>query len=185
MSDTDPQAVRRREEAVDSLIALQGNHDPKTVRRKEFVDSLIALQENRYELWKYFEDRADRLSERLWSTGVWLMSVVALTLSLPFAAKFVAFPGTGIPVQVSARLPVILVSIFGIAFLVYSYHALHDLRDHIEANWIRASYARTLKLNPADWGGRKRHGWNVLWVVGLLAFLAFAGLLVLACIPAH
>jgi hypothetical protein len=159
--------------------------DPQVVRRKEFVDSLIALEENRYELWKYFEDRADRLSERLWSTGVWLMSVVALTLSLPFVARFVAFPSSGIPVQVNARLPVIAVSIFGIAFLVYSYHALRDLRDHIEGNWFRATYARTQKIDPVEWGGRKRHGWNVLRVVGLLAFLAFGGLLVLACIPAH
>lgn len=152
---------------------------------KGFVDSLIDLQGNRYDLWKYFEDRADRLSERLWSTGVWLMGVIALILSLPFAAKFVAFPSTGIPVQVSARLPVILISIFGIAFLVYSYHALHDLRDHIERNWIRASCARGQKIGPAEWKGRKRHAWDVLWVVGLLAFLAFAGLLILACIPAQ
>jgi hypothetical protein len=159
--------------------------NPTAVRRKEFVDSLLAIQGNRYELWKYFEDRADRLSERLWSTGIWLMSVVTAILSLPFATKFVALPSTGFPAQVNAPLPVALISIFGIAFLVYSYQALRDLRDHIESNWTRASYARTLELSPATWGGRKRHGWNVLLAVGSLAFLAFTGLLVLACIPAH
>lgn len=159
--------------------------DPRAVRRKEFVDSLLTIQGNRYELWKYFEDRADRLSERLWSTGVWLMSVVTATLALPFIAKFVTFPSNGFPIRVEASLPVALVSIFGLAFLVYSYQALRDLRDHIESNWFRASYARTLELTPTVWGGRKRHGWNILLVVGCLAFVAFAGLLVSACIPAR
>jgi hypothetical protein len=149
-------------------------------KRKKLVDSLIAIKNDRYEHWKYFEDRADRLGERLWSIGIWLMSVVTAGLSLPFVAKFVAVPGTGFPVQVNAPLPVALISIFGIAFLIYSYQALRDLRDHIEGNWVGASYARTLELNPAAWSGRKRHGWNVLLAAGSLAFLAFTGLLVLA-----
>jgi len=158
--------------------------EPPEDSRKKLVDSLIAIGAKRYELWKYFEDRADQLGERLWSTGLWLMGIVAATLSLPFAARFVVVPGTESPAEITAPFPVALIAVFGIAFLLYSYFALRDLRDHIEGNWIRATYARTLKLDRASWGGRKRHGWNVLIAVGALALVAFAGLLFLALVPA-
>jgi hypothetical protein len=102
--------------------------DPAAYRHDELVDSLLKIQENRYEIWKYFEARADQLGERLWTIGIWLMTVVAGTLSLPFAAKFIVFPETGFPIQVSARLPVAIISIFGIAFLLYSYSALRDIQ---------------------------------------------------------
>jgi hypothetical protein len=101
--------------------------DPAAQSPDKLVDSLIEIQGARYEIWKYFKDRADGLGERLWSIGVWLMTVIGATLSLPFAAKFIDFPKTGFPVQVSAPLPVAFISLFGIAFLIYSWLALRDL----------------------------------------------------------
>ena len=161
--------------------------DSTAVGPDQLVKSLIDMEARRYELWKYFEDRADRLAERLWTIGIWLMAVIAATLALPFAAKFVVFPDTGFPIQVGARLPVALISVFGIAFLFYSYAALHDIQHHIIANWRRAIYARELTLIEGKWVDRKRHGWLVLLTVGYLALAAFVGLLVLAlmCAPAR
>ena len=148
--------------------------------RRELVDALLEQKHDHYEVWRYFEDRADRLGERLWSTGVWLMSLIAATLVLPFAARLITVPATGLSLQVSAPIPVALIAIFGIAVLAYAYFALRDIREHIESNWERSRYALTGDLVPAHWGGRKSHGWNVLAVIGGLASAAFVGLLILA-----
>jgi len=148
----------------------------------KLVDSLLSIKNDRFEVWKYFEDRADRLGERLWLTGTWLMSLLAATLSLPFVAKLISFPDTGFPIQVPSRIPVVLIALFGILFCLYSYSALHDLRDHIQSNWRRAAYALTGKSEPTTWGGRKQHGWTVLLLVGILAIGGFTFLLLIACL---
>jgi len=157
------------------------------------VDSLIEIHASRYELWKHFEDRADKLGERLWTIGIWLMAIVAATLSLPFVAKLVVVQSTGFPIHVSARFPVALISLFGIVFLLYSFLAVCDIQEHIVKNWDRAIYARNPssartntndKEKDTDGGNdRRRHGLWVLLAVGFLALAAFAGLLILACIP--
>ena len=157
--------------------------DPVAQNSDELVDSLIKIPSREYEIWKYFEDRADGLGERLWSTGIWLMTVIAATLSLPFAAKFIDFPKTGFPVRVSAALPVASISLFGIAFLIYSWLALRDIQQHILENWAHANCARTGLSREAEVPGRRRHAWYVLLMVGGLALAAFVGLLVLAGQP--
>ena len=148
---------------------------------KELVDSLMKIKASQFDLWKYFEDRADQLGERLWTIGIWLMAVIGATLSLPFAAKFVTLGEGAFPLHVAARLPVALISAVGIALLLYAYLALDDIQHHIVENWEKAGYARTLE--PASLSlGRKRHGWWVLLVFGCTATVGFAGLFILACV---
>jgi hypothetical protein len=77
------------------------------------------------------------------------------------------------------RVGVALLAVFGVLFCVYSYAALHDLREHIQSNWRKAGYVLDGTWQ-ADWGGRKSHGWNVLLIVGVLALVAFVGLFLLA-----
>ena len=147
------------------------------------VDALKSIQPSQYELWKYFEDRADRLGERLWSVGAWLMTVIAATLTLPFVAKFIETPTAFFQVRVTGRLPVAMIAAFGMLFCIYSYAALRDVREHIESNWRKAGYI----LNgtwQVSWGGRKSHGWNVLLTVGSLGFASFAALFLLAIVNA-
>ncbi len=143
------------------------------------VDALKAIQPNNYELWKYYEERADRLGERLWSVGIWLMTVLTATLSLPFGAGFIKPSSTFFPIQVISRVPVAMLGLFGILFCVYSYAALSDIREHIESNWRKAGYILSGTWE-ANWGGRKSHGWNVLLAIGGLAFVAFVFLFGLA-----
>lgn len=152
-------------------------------RDKKLVESLNSLAENKFEVWKYFEDRADRLGEQLWLIGTWLMAVAAATLSLPFVARFIEVSEDGFPFKIKFRAPVILIAVFGLAFCGYGYAALTDLRKHLEGNWRRASLAREGKWSEAGWSGRKRHGWNVLIGIGVLQVAAFLFLLVLACLP--
>ena len=65
---------------------------------KELVDALMKIKASQFDLWKYFEGRADQLGERLWTIGIWLMAVIGATLSLPFAAKFVTVTEGALPI---------------------------------------------------------------------------------------
>jgi hypothetical protein len=147
---------------------------------KDLVDSLLEIKNTRFEVWKYFEERANQLGDQLWAMGTWLMSLLAATLALPFVAKFVEFPTASFALQVTARLPVAVIALFGIAFSVYAFFAVLDVRRHVEDNWRRAGYARTNTWKPSSWPSRKRHAWNVLLGVGGLALLAFIALLLAA-----
>jgi hypothetical protein len=157
--------VDNQEQAV---TETQAPTNPSVAR----IHALVALEPKKYELWKYYEDRADALGERLWSIGIWLMTVLAATLSLPFLAGFIK-PGRGLfPLEVVSRVPAAILALFGLCFCVYGYAALRDVREHIESNWKKAGYL----LNgtwESNWGGRKSHGWNVVVGVGAMAFAAF------------
>lgn len=144
------------------------------------VETLLSIKNDKFEVWKYFEDRADRLGERLWSTGTWLMSVLTVIISLPFITKFISYDNSGFPITVDRPIPVILISIFGIAFCLYSYVALSDLREHIEGNWRRSRYALTGKWEEPSWGGRKRSAWNILLTAGICGLISFILLLILS-----
>lgn len=147
---------------------------------KDLVKTLLSIKNDRFEVWKYFEDRADRLAERLWSTGTWLMSVLTVIISLPFIAKFISYENSGFPISVDRPIPVILIGIFGIAFCFYSYVALSDLREHIEGNWRRSKYALTELWEEPSWQGRKRSAWNILLTAGGCGLLSFFLLLILS-----
>ena len=168
------------------MTRSETDQDPneKQVREKDekLVDSLISISNDRFEVWKYFEGRADRLGEQLWTTGTWLMGLLTATLSLPFVGRFIRFPETTFAVQVNGRIPVVLIAVFGIFFCMYAYVALRDLRHHIEGNWRRALYARTGEWKASSLQDRKRHGWYLLLGVGILALTAFFILLIIACL---
>ena len=59
---------------------------PEANRDQALVDTLVAAKNDKFEVWKYFEERASKLSDQLWSIGIWLMSIIAAALSLPFLA---------------------------------------------------------------------------------------------------
>lgn len=159
---------------------MSSSTSAKMERDKQLVDSLLALKDDRFEVWKYFEERANKLGDQLWSTGTWLMALIAATLSLPFVAGFVKVPDTLLETQINVKPPVVGIALFGMAICLYAYAAILDIRRHIEGNWRRAVYARTRHWEEASWGGRRRHGWNVLLAVGALAFAAFVALFLLA-----
>jgi hypothetical protein len=143
------------------------------------IEALKAIQPDTFELWKYYEDRADHLGERMWTIGLWLMTVVTATLALPFIAKLIV-PHPSFPfLRIEHCVAVVLVTIFGALFCVYSYASISDLREHIESNWRKAGYVLDGSWQ-ATWGGRKDHGWKVLLSVGTLGAGSFLGLLLLA-----
>jgi len=150
-------------------------------RDRRLVTCLLSLDNNRFEVWKYFEERADRLGEQLWSTGTWLMALVGATLSLPFAGQFIAASGTSL-VTVEEKYPVVVIGLVGLLVCVYAFVALDDIRRHIMSNWRRAGLARTGNWKEPTWEGQKRFGWTVLVAVLVAAVVAFAVLIALAAV---
>lgn len=143
------------------------------------VDAARDLSPGDFNIWKHYEERADRLTERLWSVGIWLMTIIGSTLSLPFIAGFVK-PLLSYPhIQIENRGAVAIVAVFGILFCIYAYTALRDLREHIEGNWRRAGYVLE-NTWQSKWEGRKNHGWVLLIIVGALALVGFTAMFLLA-----
>src|SRR5881227_402066 len=142
-------------------------------RSKNLVDTLLSEKNDKFEVWKYFEDRASELGERLWQTGIWLIGILAAIISLPFLADYVSYNSSNFPLKIDRPIPVVIICILGIVFCIYSYFALLDIREHIEGNWRRSTYALTGKWEEPTWGGRKRSGWNTLLVIGISSLLGF------------
>jgi hypothetical protein len=173
---------------------------------QELIQWLLSVNDNKtFEVWKYFEERANKLGDQLWSTGTWLMTLVAATFSFPLGTKFVAFPDALFPIQVTAPIPVVVIALFGMALCLYALFALNDIHRHIKRNWDRAKLVRPLveeekkaaakgealgfsRREPGETREEERdssskgkqHGWRVLFLVGVVAFAAFLALFGLA-----
>jgi hypothetical protein len=146
---------------------------------KKRLQAVVGMTDDKFAKWQYFENRADRLGERLWSVGVWLLALVGAALSLPFVAQFVKPIAVCPWLHIENRVGLALLAAFGVLICVYSYFALRDLRDHIESNWRKAGNILEGKWE-SEWKGRKSHGLNVLFAAGVLALIAFLTLLLLA-----
>ena len=160
-------------------------------RRVEPLDDLFAslrdLDDRTFQLWKYFEDRADLLTARLWTTGTWLVGILTAVLSLPFVAHFVEVTGGVFLLRPVARLPLAFVAIFGFAFSVFAWLAIADLKEHIEENWTRAMHIRRIGEQEAGFRAhlrrRKKTGRHILLGIIVLDFAGFLGLILVALLP--
>ena len=153
-----------------------------TEHERSTLDKIKSLQTREFDLWKYYEERADRLGERLWSIGIWFTTILGGILSIPFAAHFINPATSGLPLEVVSPLPVTVLSVFGILLSLYAYIVLSDVREHIEKNWQRSGYALEGSWAASSWTGRRNHAWKVLLVVVILAFLGFAALITLSVV---
>jgi hypothetical protein len=109
----------------------------------EQVDKLLSINNgNRFELWKYFEDNANKLQSTLWDQGKWLLAIQGGVLFLPFTAQLIK-PRTSFPFMTSEYLfSIFLIYLFGIVFSAYALALQKDLGKHISRNFDRAICAR-------------------------------------------
>jgi hypothetical protein len=143
------------------------------------IAELIELGVTKADLWRYYSDRADSLAEQLWTTGTWMLGIIAAVLSLPFVAKFIVVDPTNL-IKFESRTLTIVVCVLGILLCVYFYTVITDIREHLQRNWERSDLARTGKWEKSNWGGLKFRGWGILIAFGGWALLGFVGLSVLA-----
>jgi hypothetical protein len=149
-------------------------------RDRKLIEGLLLLKSDKYEIWKYFEDRAERITERLWSTGTWLISLLAAIISLPFIAKFILVQPIGFPIKVINPIVVILISFFGISSCIFSYFTLVDMKEHIIRNLRRSNYVRTDIWYKLTLKGRKKSAWNIIFSIGVLSLICFICFIFLA-----
>lgn len=143
------------------------------------LDAVLALSPDRFTRWQYFEDRADRLGQRLWSMGTWLLALIGASLALPFIAKFVQPDGLFPYLRIGNRIALALVAAFGVLLCTYAYSAIQDVREHIESNWRKSGHILDGTWQ-SEWKDRKSHGWNLFMAADAAAFLGFLGLIFLA-----
>jgi hypothetical protein len=148
-------------------------------RDEERITELLELDPRRFEVWRYFSDRADKFAEQLWTTGTWMLGIIAAVLFLPFVAKFVVVDAANL-IKFESRNLTMLVCVFGIMLCGYAYTALLDIRQHLQRNWERSDLALTDNWQKSDWGGPKFRGWWILIVFGAFALSGFVGLSVLS-----
>ena len=83
------------------------------------VEAVRALTATDFNIWQYYESRADQLGQELWSVGSWLAALLGATLSLPFVADFIR-PLTVYPyLQLANRTGVGVTGVFGLLLCVY------------------------------------------------------------------
>jgi hypothetical protein len=150
------------------------------------VEFLGSETEDKFELWKFYDERADKYSERLWTTGTWLMAFLAVIIAVPFSAGYISTKERldSIGFVLEKPKPVLAVSIFGMVFCGYVIISLLDIKKHIEHNWKRAKMVEqgNHMVEEMPLNHRKKQGWNILFVVDILAFFGFSVMLLLSLV---
>jgi hypothetical protein len=174
------------------------------------LECLQKKHKERFEIWKFHEDRGDKLRGRMWTIGTWRIAVLAAILALSFNKDFMevrkepfqlVIPNW-IPVTATLALsfnkdfmevrkepfqlvipnwiPVTVLAVFGLIFGVFSLFVIHDMKGHIQSNWTKAAYALTNYWEEIRF---RKTGWRVLLVLTIFELVAFAGLLILSLFP--
>ncbi len=155
------------------------------IRKKEDeaqIEQLRALGAEKIDIWRYYAERADKLSDQLWITGTWLLGIIAAVLALPFAAGYVNAASGDVPL-INNRPLVLTICGFGLLLCAYSYVVVQDLRDHIVRNWERADLLQHATWIEGTWVGRKLHAWRLLMTFQAVSMLAFLLLTIMALVP--
>lgn len=107
---------------------------------KQKIDALRILDARRFEVWSFFEHRADEIKSRLWTTATWLIALKGALLGFILSQNFVVFEGPGI--KLANPLIVSLLSGLGVALVILTWTVVDDMASHIRLNWRRASAAK-------------------------------------------
>ena len=144
---------------------------------EQYVQNLLALNNgNRFELWKHFEDNAEKLQSILWDQGKWLLAIQGGVLFLPFTAKLIV-PTNCFPlIKTENFILVFLIYLFGIAISAYSVVFQKEMGEHIARNFDRAICARDNGISNLSSLMRISILWHTtIWL--LAAFLVAIALL--------
>lgn len=136
--------------ALDGVIGADAIrwHRSMKERDKQIVDKVLQLDgASKFALWQYYQDRADQIKERLWSTGTWLIAVGTAILAIPFTTDLLDITNDALPLQMVMPVPVLFVALFGSLVSVYSIAVVRDYSKHIQSNWRRADYIKSDELS--------------------------------------
>jgi heme/copper-type cytochrome/quinol oxidase subunit 2 len=95
--------------------------------------------EDYLDLWKYFQDRADGLKDKLWTIATWLLLLILGILGYIVKNFLGSKPNEAL--ITNAPLSIIF-SVFALSICFYVLLIIKDYGRHIGTNWDRASILR-------------------------------------------
>lgn len=111
-----------------------------SVKRK--IEELRTLEPRDFEIWRFFEHRADEIKGSLWATATWLVTLKSALLAFTLSDRILEFTDSGIPVKPLHPLVVLMLSGLGLALVMLTFTIVDDIVKHIHINWYRASTAK-------------------------------------------
>jgi hypothetical protein len=108
------------------------NDDKQT---PEVTDRNIKVQDL-IDLWKYFQDRADMLKDRQWTVATWLLTLITGLVAFSLNQQTPLFASIG--AVAGNFILVLVVSLVGIAIIVFGVMVVLSYGSHIRRNWKRA-----------------------------------------------
>ena len=116
------------------------------------------------ELWMYFQSQADRLKERQWNIGTWILSILSGIIVFSVSQETITI--TQADVIVSKPLAAFVLGVVGILICLYGWIVILDYSKHIQRNWDRADRVKQ-QISNLDifWKGKdpnkKRSRWTL------------------------
>jgi hypothetical protein len=105
--------------------------------REDQFNSLLTSDSLRLDLYKFHQDRVEKIRSRLWTTLAWMASLQGAILAFMFdKLNFVLAEGI-FPTIEQPKMALVL-SIFGILFASYMLKIIDNGTAHIESNWRRS-----------------------------------------------
>lgn len=141
--------------------------------------------EDYLELWKYFQERADKVKEAMFKTVTWTIGFAAAILGFT-VARLTDFDAKKAAIDLSSM--VVVTSLAGLVICLYSWFAISESAKHIRGNWERAircekrvddlpGIIRGDAEAQGKRGGKTMDIWDQLRIIVALFAVAFVGAL--------
>lgn len=114
--------------------------DKARVRKK--IKKLRGLTDRDFEIWQFFEKRADDIKATLWTTATWLVALKSALLAFMLGdERIMQFTNDGLGLTPSVPTVVLVLSALGLALAFLTWGIVGDIAGHVRSNWLRASAA--------------------------------------------
>jgi hypothetical protein len=137
------------------------------------IDQGIRLAgSNRYDLWKFYQDRADTIRARLWTIGTWLVALISALAALAHQGDIIGlrpgFPG----IAILLPWPAFFIAMMGLILVILTLFIVFDNLKHIVNNFTYANYISSEQWIPAT---LPRHTRNGAYTLEIILFLFLVG----------
>jgi hypothetical protein len=110
--------------------------------REDQFNTLLSSSDNsvRLDLYKFHQDRVEKIRTRLWTTLAWMATLQGAILAFMFDKLNFRLAEGLLPTLEQPKVALVL-SIFGVLFASYMLKIIDNGTAHIESNWRRSDIA--------------------------------------------
>jgi 2',3'-cyclic-nucleotide 2'-phosphodiesterase (5'-nucleotidase family) len=141
-------------------------------KNQERIRQIARLEGTGWNLWRFYEDRADTIRARLWTVGSWLIALMGAVLVFLFQYQFLGFQRPFPGIVVLKPWPSAFIALVGLVLALLTCSIVWDSMKHIRNNFTYADYVWSNRWSPASLTRQTR--------AGALALMIIAGLFLLA-----